>query len=198
VLDSFDLFEEYDAAIRRAGSPEARAWREPFFPRSAVLMGLGGSLARINTDRSGRYEPTDEGGHPAILCPIWEGPAPGRPEDLIDLVAWVPKTNRMFSRLGHAEVIGEYALLPPIWDPVRVFPDPGAWARAATWDDNGGHGIVVVRWDRVWHRLGGLPSIVVDDIALGQRLREALKPPPPPPAPRILVAASASAKGDAA
>jgi hypothetical protein len=90
---TIDLFAEFDASICRSGAPAAQAWREAKgWPRSAALQGIGGGLARIAFTSDGLYEPSDrEGvGTPAIIIPCWAGEAPGRPDEPVDLLAWVP------------------------------------------------------------------------------------------------------------
>ena len=198
---SLGLFAEYDAAICRAQTPEARAWRgAQGWPRSAVLMGLGGGLARIAFAGNGGYEPCDrEGvGTPAVIIPAWPGPAPGQPDELLDLVAWVPSTGALFTRCGLVDVISEEAIRAsePIGGdggrPLRIFSSPAAWAAAATWDgpdSHGAHGVLVVRWDGVRAALGPLACtvpLVTDSVDTGRRLRAALEPPVTP-RPSILV-----------
>lgn len=191
------LFAELDDAIVRAQTPAARAWRQRMgWPRTAALQGVGGGVSRISVHPGGYYEPNEDTGIPAIIIPCWPGPAPGYPDDIIDLLAWVPSSGNLYTRCGVADVLGEEAIYQaqPCMGksrPLVVFSDPGAWARAHTWDDQGDHGIVVINWDRVAAAMGhliGVTDIVAPDIATGQRLRDALRPPPPPRA-RILVAA---------
>lgn len=198
---SRELFTEYDAAMARTQAPEIRAWRErQGWPRSATLMGLGGACCRIIIHAaSGMYTPAEDGGAAAILIPVWPGQAPGRPEDLVDLLAWVPATGALLSRWGLADVLGMEAIeqAGPCLGAgtLHVFSDPGAWARAATWEgpaSRGAQGIVIARWDRVKARVGhltGAADFVCDSLALARRLRAALEPDKPA-LPRILVSAS--------
>jgi len=166
------------------------------WPRSAALQGIGGGVARITVHPGGLYEPSEEGGVPAIIIPCWPGQAPGQPEDLVDLLAWVPSSGNLYTRCGVADVLGEEAIRQAepcmgMTRPLTIFADPGSWARAHTWDDRGDHGIVVINWQRARASLGHLTGITdfhVPDVLTGQRLREALKPPPPPRL-RILVSA---------
>ncbi len=197
-----DLLAEYDAAICRAQTPEARAWRErQGWPRVAVLQGLGGGVARIACAGDGTYEPTDrEGvGTPAILIPAWDGPAPGRRADLLDVIAWTPGNGQLIPRLGVADVIGAWAIhiagrCMGESRPLRVFSDPRRWAAAAQWDgedSRGGHGVLIVNWAEargsLWHLVGNA-EFVADDLLTGRRLKNALQPPKLPAA-RILVRA---------
>jgi len=198
-MTTIDLFDELDDAIARAQPSAARAWREAQgWPRSAALQGIGGGVARIEFCGGDLYQPADrEGvGTPAIIIPCWPGPAPDHSDDLVDLLAWVPGAG-LFTRRGIADVLGEEAIRQSepcmgITRPLRIFADPGAWARAHTWNDRGDHGLVVIRWNRVratLGHLGGAVEFVASDVATGRRLREALQPKAPA-APRILVTAA--------
>lgn len=185
------LWAEYDAAIARAQTPATRIWRERMgWPRRAALMGLGGGVSRILPHVGGLFTPCEDGSAAAIIIPAWLGPAPGRPGDLYDLIAWVPTSGSIYTRRGLADILGDWAIIqaePCMGIPgrIEIFPDPGAWARAATWDDQGGHGVVVLDWNRARARLGHLAGVcdfVCPDIGTGQRLRRALQPSPEPKA----------------
>jgi hypothetical protein len=201
-MSGIDLFEELDAAVVRAQAPAARAWRQAQgFPRHAALMGLGGGVGRIEPAVDGSFSPVadgEPGGWPAILFPAWVGPAPGFPEEVFDIVAWVPSQGRTYTRLGLADLMGEWALwqcecIPEPPATLRIYPDPVAWAAAGEWDGpcaRGGQGIVVLDWGRARSRLAPLVGdvrFIVDDVATGRRVRDLLTPPPPP-TPIILVA----------
>lgn len=206
-MDARTLAAEYHAAVCRSQPPKARAWREAQgFPRHAAAMGLGGGVCRVSIDASGTYQPLPEaegGGVPAILFPVWSGPAPGfRPEDMLDVVAYVPSLDESFTRRGLADVLGEWAVsgcecLPVKPAALHVYRSPVAWAAGGVWDgphSHGGHGISVIDWTRVRSRLGHLVGAVdfeVDDIDTGRRLRAALDPPPSH-RPRILVGVEAA------
>ena len=192
---SVSLLHEYDSAIARAQEPAARLWRERMgWPRRAATMGLGGGVQRILPHADGLYTPCDDGSVAAIIIPVWSGAAPGSPDDLVDLAAWVPTSGNIYTRRGLPDVLGEWSisLAEPcmgVARPLAVFADPGAWARTATWDDQGGHGIVFIDWSRARSILGhliGVVDFVCDSIITGQRLRAALAPPPTRKA-RILV-----------
>ncbi|MGE5548419.1 MAG: hypothetical protein ACM33T_16055 [Solirubrobacterales bacterium] len=194
-----DLFAEYDDAIVRAQVASARAWRERMgWPRSAALQGIGGGVARINPHGK-FYEPSDIGGVAAIIIPAWSGTAPGFPEDVADLVAWVPTTDQVFVRLGVADLLGEEAVrrcepCMGITRPLRIYSDPGSWARAHTWNDRGDHGVVVLDWARAQAALGhlvGAVEFIADNLSLGQRLRAALQPPAMPKAAILVTEAAA-------
>lgn len=194
-----ELWDEFEEACQRAQSPQARAWRDRYWPPHAPAQGLGGGVTRITPARDGTYLPDPDGQLPAIIIPAWRFQAPGRPDDLIDLLAWVPTTGALLTRRGIADVLGVEALarctpLMGITDPLVIFSDPGAWAAAHSWDNRGDHGIVVIRWDRVRSMLGhlvGTTEFVVPDLATGRRLRKALTRPDPAH-PKILVTTSAN------
>lgn len=180
------LFREYVAYLDRAAAPLARQWRaSQGWPRSATLMGLGGGVARVQIAEDGTFEPAEGGGHPAIILPAWAGPAPGRFNNLVDLVAWLPASGQMFTRRRVADLLGEWALLKADClsnegHSLMVYRDPGEWARAATWEDRGGHGVVIVNWQCARDRLGHLKNLIAPDITTGRRLREATAPAPQP------------------
>jgi len=196
------LWAELRAASDCAQNPRVKAWRDAQgFTRIAAAMGFGGGCTRIVPQPDGTYrpaEPGEPGGLPAILFYVWEGQAPGRPETLLDLAAWVPQQRRVFTRLGLADVLGEWALwglecLPTDSRQLRVFRDPIEWAAAGVWEgpgERGGHGVCILDWNRAAARLRQFVNsidFITSDIETGRRLREALTPPPPP-CPSILVA----------
>ncbi|ARJ65162.1 hypothetical protein WV31_05555 [Magnetospirillum sp. ME-1] len=197
-----DLYNELDNALVVAGTKQAAAWRNHVgWPLKAVTMGLGGGVSNVTVDSDGNYtpnDPNDPNGVKAIIAPVWAGPAPGKPEDIIDLAAWVPSTGKTFTRCGLADLLGEWAIwnctcLPVTPNRLMVFRDPCQWAQAAVWigpGERGGHGIVIIDWSRTYSRLSclaGIVDFVITDIGIGQQLRSALEPPPRP-IPRILFA----------
>lgn len=189
------LFTEYDDSITRAQHPKAREWRTRMgWPRSAAIQGIGGGVARINPHGT-LYEPSPEGTLHAIIIPCWDGPAPGQPEDIADLLAWVPSTGQTFTRRGVADVLGAEAIRQSepcmgATRPLVIYSNPGAWARGHTWDNAGDHGVVILNWLRVRATLGhlvGVVEFIAPDINTGRKLRDALQPKNVA-APRIMVA----------
>jgi len=202
------LHDELDRAYRRTADSRAWDWRERTgWPLAAAGYGLGGGVARI-AFAGDTYEPCDrEGvGTPALILPCWSGPAPSSPDTLLDLLAFVPSTGAVITRLGLAAMLGEWAIhkLEMGWDRdygslgrrLMVYRDPLSWALAGSgstvWGyHRGGHGIVVLDWRRLRSAIGPLVDngveLVGEDIATARRLRAALQPKAPA-SPRILVA----------
>lgn len=188
------LCEEYWRSLDLAATHKGHAWlRRNGWPLGALTQGIGGGLLRIEPHAS-TYDLGDGTGIPAIICPCWNGPAPGHPEDIIDLVAWCPSLDRMFTRRGVAAVLGEEAIrksepMMASTRPLVIYRNPLEWAKGHTWNDAGDHGIVIVDWEQVRRALGhlkGAVEMLVPTIDLGRKLRIALHQPSPPP-PRILV-----------
>ena len=194
-MSSSDLYNELDNALVVAGTKPAAAWRNHVgWPLKAVTMGLGGGVLNVTIHPDGTYtpnEPNDPDGVKAIIIPVWDGPAPGKPEDIIDLAAWVPSKGMTFTRYALADLLGEWAIwnctcLPPLPNRLTVFSDPRQWALAAVWNgpgERGGHGIVILDWSKTFSRLGHLVGgveFIVPDLATGHHLRKGLLPPSPP------------------
>jgi hypothetical protein len=200
-VSSSDLFCELDDAIIQAQSHAVRSWRERVgWPIKAVAMGLGGGVSKVITHPDGTYtptEPNDPDGDTAIIAPIWDGPAPGHPEDIIDLAAWVPSFNQTFTRCGLADLLGEWAIwnctcIPSTPNRLMVFSDILQWAKAAVWNgpgERGSQGIVILDAKRAYARLRvfvGSVEFMVADLGTGQRLRNGLLPPDHP-RPKIFI-----------
>lgn len=194
------LCAEYWRALDLAATPKGHAWlKRHGWPRGALTQGIGGGLLRIEP-HGATYDQGDATGIPAIICPCWNGQAPGLPEDIIDLVAWCPSLDRTFTRRGVAAVLGEEAIrrsepMMASARPLVIYRNPLEWAQAHTWNDSGDHGIVIVDWEQVRLALGhlkGAVEMLVPTIEMGRKLRRALQEPPPP-MPRILVSSEEAA-----
>ncbi len=94
--------------------------------------------------------------------------------DLVDLAAWNPDDGVIALWRGVACLLGEQNISAPRieHDGVRVHPSALAWLRA------GRTGVYVVDPERARWRLAG-ETLVVDDVAFGRRLRDALRLPEP-------------------
>lgn len=152
-----DIVSEYKAALA-AVTPRYRGRiAELGLIAPANRIGLVG-VARV-TARSGNIFEPEAGGDVAVILPAWDGPiADARviidaPERLIDLVAWRPgKRDKrqlagsaaLCTRLGIATLLGGEAveIAAMSRQPLRVFRDPGGWARAG----GGAAGAVIVDW----------------------------------------------------
>jgi len=167
-------------ADRLTGPAKAR-FRE-LLPPIYLRFDIGGiGVAAVNPSPADTYE-LAEVGPKALIFPCRGYPGT-HPEPLIDLVAWNPRTGELYRRLGIADLLGGWHVMPPASDVVKVYSDPASWARA------GGDGVVVLDWGRVHFALGHVRKLVADDVALGRRLRDAMTPPAPR-LPRILVETS--------
>ena len=105
----------------------------------------------------------------AIVIPVHDETG-----DIVDLAAWNPDDGALALWRGVACLLGEQNISAPRieHDGVRVHPSALAWLRA------GRTGVYVVDPERARWRLAG-ESHVVDDVAFGRRLRDALRLPEP-------------------
>lgn len=137
-------------------------------------LAVGGvGLLTIRVDFvTGTYQPAEVGQKALIFC-ARDIPANlgGR---LIDLVAWQPRTGETFRRLGTTDLLGEWVLSTTEQEPPTVFENPATWAKAD------GQGIAILDWHAAYRHLGHVPALAVQDVAFGQRLRAALRPPAMP------------------
>jgi hypothetical protein len=103
--------------------------------------------------------------------------------DLVDLAAWNIDGGAFGTWRGVASMLGEDQLNAPRIGSgaLAVFPDVASWLRA------GRRGVVVIDPKRARWRLAETP-LVVEDVALGRRIREALRLPEP----KIMVASKAA------
>lgn len=171
-----DIVAEYKAAIAAVTPAYRQRLGELGLVAPANRMGLVG-VAAAAIGKRGLFEP-DAAGAPAIIIPVWDGPIGdatvilAEPERLADLVAWWPKESAtLFSRLGIATMLGGEALRAAMIGgaPVRLFRDPGGWARAG----GGDAGIVVVDWGEPL--LLAPKAIIADDLDHGAEIKAQLK-----------------------
>jgi hypothetical protein len=172
-----DLIAEYKAAIAAVTPAYRKRLGELGLIAPANRIGLVG-VAGVRDIGRGLYEP-DDGFLPAVLLPVWDGPIGdataflSEPDRLVDLVAWRPKEGAQFlTRLGLAVTLGAEAIRAALLsgEPLRLFRDPGGWARAG----GGDAGAVVIEWSEEAGLLG-LKSIVADDIEHGAEVKKRLK-----------------------
>ncbi len=165
-------------ALARADAlpPTAKARHRDLVGLVGHRLNVGGvGVSPIVADTTtGTYQPFPGGALMALIVPVREAPN-DRSVPLLDLLAWLPRTGEIFTRLGNADILGWQHVEPlPPDGPVRVHTTPGTWCRS------GGDGVVVIDWRRCRSQLGHLSAVAVDADAmdLGRRLDAALKPPP--------------------
>src|SRR5262249_23695359 len=151
----------------------------------AFLVGHGGGVATVVEIGDGRYRPAvaGEGGALAIIVACRDMPAPGQPDDIYDLVAWLPDKRRILLRHGIATLIRGAAVHESLIvvggsQPLHVFTDLRAWASAVAWERRE-PGIFIIDWSAARTELGflvGTTPFIVDDVHTGRRLRDALRP----------------------
>ncbi len=139
--------------------------------------GLPG-LAHIKPIRDGKFEFAEDG-KPALVVPAYNGlpcsldaNAERHVEELRDLVAVdLDYPDRLLRRRGKALVLGNAYLeiAGQEGEPVPVFRNPLSWLRS------GGAGIVVLDWDYARDLLLD-HELIAEDVELGTRLENALKP----------------------
>ena len=139
-------------------------------PGQRPAVGAVGLQAIQADRRTGSYEPA-EIGQKALIFACRDIPA-NQGGRLIDLVAWNPKTGETFLRIGSADMLGEWWLTTTESEPLTVFDNPAAWAKAD------GNGVVLLDWHRAYYSVGHLPALAVHNVGFGQRLRAAVRPPP--------------------
>jgi hypothetical protein len=172
-----DLIGEYRGAVA-AVIPRYRArFAELGLIHSANKIGLCGVAAAAEAS-GGVYQP-EEGAPLAVILPVWDCAISDarvtieHPELLVDLVAWRPKQPAwLLSRCGVAGMLGAEALAAAVVarEPLRLFRDPGGWARAG----GGDAGAVVIDWS-VDLGLLGLRALVCDDVEHGAEVKANLK-----------------------
>lgn len=174
---SIDIVAEYKAALAAVTDRFRRRFAQLGLIAPANRIGLAG-VARVVERRGGIYEP-DPAGLMAVVLPIWDGPISDArvvveaPDRLIDLVAWRPAADApLMTRLGQAQLLGAEALSVAVisGDPLRIFRDPGGWARAG----GAAAGIVVIDWTADVGLLG-LKAVIADDIEHGAEVKTRLK-----------------------
>ena len=176
------LVRQYWTAVRHLwlDNPEvlaARKLRSELPEEFYIGAGMPG-LAPIRSTRDGRFEFVDDG-LTAVIIPAYDtipGNLDANPEahveHLIDLVAVdLAHPDRFWRRRGDALVLGAAFLeiVGQEGEPITVFKTPISWLQAA------GAGIVVLDWAWARDLLLDL-QLVVEDVDLGDRLEDALKP----------------------
>lgn len=172
---TIDLITEYLEAIDAAVEPRLRARLDELGLRAASnRIGFVG-LSRISPG-DGLYAP-DPDGPMATIFPVYDGPIDdamaylSAPERLVDLVAWQPKIpDTMLTRCGIATALGGDAIAAALFAgaPLRLFRNPGSWARAD------GAGAVVLDWKNDLGLLA-VKTLVAEDVHHGGFVKARLK-----------------------
>jgi hypothetical protein len=172
-----DLVAEYRASVAAVTPRYRQRLAELGLIAPANRIGLVGVATVVEGGR-GLFEPAPDG-PAAIILPVWDRAISDatvileEPDRLVDLVAWRPSGELpLLTRCGLAEMLGAEALSAAVIasEPLRVFRDPGGWARAG----GGDVGVVVI--DRSLDvGLLGLKTIVADDVDHGAEIKAALR-----------------------
>jgi hypothetical protein len=185
-----DLHAELIASLL----PVTRAKRQRIVARGISCSLVGMAAVRPESDRL--YEPDPDGRVHAIfpvfgrahVCRRGHGvprDLAGAAVPLVDLCAWRPEDPAaILLRRGAVAALGEERLEPFLVgdEPLRLFADPCAWARA------GFDGCVILDWAACGPRLLLQREIVCDTTALGEQVNQhlsALRRRLVPPMPRI-------------
>lgn len=170
------LWEEHCAGLIRAGHLKG-ASRDRFLSlvgHAGQRLDVGGiGIHPITPFVESRTFELADSGPTALILPV--RPAPNaRGVPLIDLAAWLPRTNEVYRRLGIGDLLGEWAAWPGFSGdrPVTVSEDPGSWARA------NGESVFLLDWNRAWSLLSHLPALAAPTVAFGRRLQAIMEPPP--------------------
>lgn len=98
-------------------------------------------------------------------------------EEVVDLLAWQPRSGRLATLRGHAFALGQDQILSPgtyaLGGALRVHRSPLAWLRAER------RGIVILNSREVYTRLGQVERIEAEDSAHARELQRLIAPPPP-------------------
>ena len=158
-----------------AGQRDGRAQRKLDLLRSlgvaaAGLEACGGmiGLTTIEADAKARLFQPFPTGPEALIVPVAV-----LGDVVIDLLALpVRQPETWYRRTGHAPILGEEAAERAdfMGEPLEVFATPLAWLRG------GGSSVVVLDWRASLSLyLGGVDKLLVEDDALGHRLKQALQ-----------------------
>lgn len=97
--------------------------------------------------------------------------------DVVDLVAWQPKTGHLAAYAGRAFALGQEAIYNPgtysLGGALRVHRSPLSWLRAER------DGIVILNPAGGYAWLGQVPRIAAEDTAHSQELWALIEPPRP-------------------
>ncbi|MGF3025565.1 hypothetical protein ACQVP2_22405 [Methylobacterium aquaticum] len=138
-------------------------------------------------DRRQRFEfARDVGGPGPGAMSVYTVPARDAAGDVVDVVAWHPRSGRIASWLGRIGVLGEDSLWRPLGcdEPLLVHRDPVGWLRA-DW-----RGVVVVHETRARRQLLDAGALLAEDVDHGEELDAMLRRVR---LPRILVGQPAEA-----
>ncbi|ARN80687.1 hypothetical protein [Methylocystis bryophila] len=152
-------------ALRRLGIRDDRA-------SGRFLDAL--QIADVNPSGPGRFDFAAETGlkrstFAAVVFPVFDDQG-----ETIDVAAWDLDSGALALWRGAACMLGEENICAPRieHDGLTVHPDALAWLRA------GRTGVIILDPARARWRLAE-ERLVVDDLAFGRRLRDALRLPPP-------------------
>ena len=166
------LEAEYKQAAWDAGPPTVQLLLNLGVPRSVVygraVEYCAFGVARIETYRSGFYEPS-EGGQIAIIQPCAGCPEPYFPE-VIDLCAWFPSNpNKWWMRTGCGPVLDLDAVERAAFfdKPLTIHRTPLDYLRS------GCVGTVILRDSAFW--LSSVQRIIAPDSETANRLAESFK-----------------------
>jgi hypothetical protein len=106
-------------------------------------------------------------------------------DEVIDLIAWSPRTDQVGSFLGLAFCLGDQDQLhnPASWfagGGLNIYRSPLGWLRGNR------RGIVIVDAQQTYAMLRHVPRLLVDDIAHGEQVKRWMRAPKP--ASQILIA----------
>ena len=162
-----------DALWRANNVPKATAWLDGLgLEQARRHWRVGAAWAEVDGDR---WHPSARGtGRPVVVAPVMAAECS---PVLDDVLAFDPKhPSSWWTMNGNAVVLGRDLVLP-MGAPVRLWPDPLAWARANS-------GVVVLDADRARDILhDGRLTLVVSDPDHGHKIKKALERP----LPRIMV-----------
>lgn len=110
------------------------------------------------------------GGKPAIVIPVYDLQG-----DLVDLAAWGPKTNRLWTWRGLAWALGQHTVFAPrLSEGLLVHRTPLGWLRA------GCKGVVIINPRMAREYLIAAGPLIAEDAKHCQELAAVLTQSPPP------------------
>jgi hypothetical protein len=99
-------------------------------------------------------------------------------DDVIDLIAWQPRTDQLASWRGAAFCLGD---LDDIWNPATWFDGDGLHIHRSPldWLKADRNGIVILQPKLCWAYLRNVQSVICSDIEHGDAVKRWIKPPRP-------------------
>jgi hypothetical protein len=159
---------------------QRRAWGLPTKAQIGWLLDHGISVETLEAEPcsiaattvrfEGRFFIPDPDGEKALIFRATDR------DEVIDLIAWSPRTDQLGSFLGLAFCLGDQDQLhnPASWfagGGLNIYRSPLGWLRGNR------RGIVIVDAQQTYAMLRHVPRLLVDNIAHGEQVKRWMRPP---------------------